>query len=370
MCLTGTKTLMKLAVLTHYITSYRISTFVELAKKVDHLTLVLSSDLSDPRLHETGIDVQILPSILVHVPYGVNQALNRINPDAIHAHEFGIRTVAATLWKRRRDRPMVIHADLSEQTEQGRGGIRPALRKAILSQTDRVAVNGESGATYIEGLGFPRDRIDFLPFATDVGVFSGVKPLWRRDGVRRMLYVGRLIELKGLEEFIEVVGAYLATRPELQVELTLVGDGDRANLIKAVPRPANFKLVMPGAIEYTQLGAVYAQADCFVFPTLGDTWGMVVNESMAAGLPVMGSVLGQASIELIDEGKNGWLFDPRSRDSMTSALERFFDTPDEQLPAMGEYARSRSIAISPDNVAQRFVDSCQKALEARKSAAG
>lgn len=372
---------MKLAVLTHYITSYRISTFVELAKKVDHLTLVLSSDLSDPKLHETGIDVQILPSVLiprrrrhpsgfvetykVHVPYGVGRALGRIDPDAIHAHEFGMRTIAATFWKRRTGRPMVIHADLSEQTEQGRGGIRPALRKAILKQTDRVAVNGESGASYIRGLGFASDRIDTLPFATDVSVFSAVKPLWRRDGVRRLLYVGRLIELKGLEEFIEVAGAYLSTRPDIQVELTLVGDGDRANLIEAVPRPANFVLKMPGAVQYTKLGEIYAQADCFVFPTLGDTWGMVVNESMAAGLPVMGSVLGQASVELITEGESGWLFDPRSRDSMKGALQRFLETPDERLPEMGERARTGALAISPDNVAQRFVDSCQMAIEAK-----
>lgn len=373
---------MKLAVLTHYITSYRISTFVALASKVDHLTLILSSELSDPKLRQSGLDVQVLPSYLiprhrrhpsgfvesytVHVPHGVNKALQRCRPDAIHAHEFGMRTVAATWYKQRHDVPMVIHADLSEQTEQGRGGVRPYVRRAILRYTDRVAVNGESGSRYIESLGFPRERIDRLPFATDTSIFSSVKPLWRRDGVRRMLSVGRLIELKGLEEFVEVVGRYLAPRPQLRVELTLVGSGDRAERIRAVPRPANFDLKMPGAIEYTKLGAVYAAADCFVFPTLGDTWGMVVNESMAAGLPVLGSVLGQASVELIEEGKSGWLFDPRDHEAMTAALDRFFSTPAEALPAMGEHARRAANAIGPDNVAQRFVDSCRLAIAARR----
>ncbi len=372
---------MKLAVLTHYITSYRISTFVELARRVEHLTLILSSNLSDPGLHDTGLDVQILPGILIprrrrhpsgfvetysiHVPYGVNNALRRCRPDAIHAHEFGMRTVAATWYKRRAQIPMVIHADLSEQTEQGRGGMRSVLRRAILRHTDRVAVNGDSGARYIEGLGFPGDRIDRLPFATDTGIFASVRPLWRRDGVRRMLYVGRLIELKGLEEFIEVVGQYLKAHPERRVELTLVGSGDRADRIRAVPRPPNFDLKMPGTIEYTKLGDVYAAADCFVFPTLGDTWGMVVNESMAAGLPVLGSVLGQASVELIREGESGWLFDPRDRGAMSAALERFFSTPDEALPAMGEKARIAASAIGPDNVAQRFVDSCERAIRAK-----
>ncbi|MGE0315578.1 MAG: glycosyltransferase family 4 protein [Lautropia sp.] len=372
---------MKLAVLTHYITSYRISTFVALARKVDHLTLVLSSDLSDPKLHDAGLDVRILPSLLlprkrrhpngfvetytVHVPRGVVAELRRIDPDVIHAHEFGLRTVMACAWKVAYRRPMVIHADLSEETERGRGFGRSLLRRAILGVTDRVAVNGDSGSRYIQGLGYPASRIDRLPFATDVGIFGAVRPLWRRDGVRRLLYVGRLIELKGIEAFIAQLGAYLSTRPELRAELTLAGDGDRVASIRAVPRPANLTLNMPGAIPYTELGKVYEAADCFVLPTLGDTWGLVVNEAMMAGLPVLGSTLGQAAVELIDENVNGWLFDPRRTEDMGRAIGRFFDTPDERLPEMGERAREAAMKISPDNVAQRFVDSCETALRAR-----
>lgn len=373
---------MKLAVLTHYITSYRISTFVALAKKVEKLTLVLSSDQSDPKLHDAGLDVRILPSLLlprtrrhpngfvetytVHVPRGVVAELRRIDPDAIHAHEFGLRTVMACAYKVAYRRPMVIHADLSEETERGRGFGRAMLRRAILGVTDRVAVNGESGSRYIQGLGYPAGRIDRLPFATDVGIFGGVRPQWRRDGVRRLLYVGRLIELKGIEAFIATLGAYLGTRPDQRVELTLVGDGDRVQSIQAVPRPANLALNMPGAVPYTRLGAVYEAADCFVLPTLGDTWGLVVNEAMMAGLPVLGSTLSQAAVELIDEGGNGWLFDPRREADVTRAIERFMATPDEALPTMGERAREAATKISPDNVAQRFVDSCDKALRARR----
>ncbi|RPH41800.1 MAG: glycosyltransferase [Burkholderiales bacterium] len=372
---------MKLAVLTHYITSYRISTFVALKRKVEHLTLLLSSDLSDPKLRDTGIDVRVLPSVLiprkrrhpngfvetysVHVPYGVIGALRSIRPDAIHAHELGLRTLWATGYSAMSGTPMVIHADLSEETEKKWGGGRTMLRKAILARTDRVAVNGASGARYIEGLGYPSDRIDRLPFATDVEKFSSVRPLWRDDGVRRLLYVGRLIELKGLERFIEVLGRYLADRPQLRAELTLVGSGDRVPTIQAVPRPANLELRMPGAIPYEQLGTFYGQADTFVLPTLGDTWGLVVNESMSAGLPVLGSTLAQASLEMIRDGETGWLYDPRSDEQMSAAIGRFFDTPVPTLARMGEQARAVALEITPDRVAQSFVDSCEAALRAR-----
>lgn len=373
---------MNLVVITHYITSYRIPTFVALQRKVRRLTLLLSSNLSDPRLHDTGIDVRILPSVLiprrrrhpngfvetykVHVPRGVIPELRSLDPEVIHAHELGLRTLQATIYKSVYRKPMVVHADLSEETERKWGSGRKLFRKMILARADRVAVNGASGARYISSLGYPADRIDRLPFATDVELFSGVQPLWRRDGTRRLLYVGRLIELKGLERLIAALGAYLSLRPHLRAELTLVGSGDRIESIQAVPRPANLALRMTGAIPYEELGEMYAGADALAFPTLGDTWGLVVNEAMSAGLPVLGSTLSQAVTELIDEGKNGWLFDPRSEAEMTGAIARFFDTPDEALPAMGRLAQQTALEITPDNVAQRFVTSCELALSGQR----
>jgi glycosyltransferase involved in cell wall biosynthesis len=372
---------MKLAVLTHYVTSYRISTFVALSRKVEQLTLLLSSDLSDPTLHDAGIDVRVLPGILiprkrrhpngfvetysVHVPRGVVRELRRIRPDAIHAHELGLRTLGATMYKAMYDTPMVVHADLSEETEKKWGHGRRLLRQAILSRTDRVAVNGASGARYIEGLGYPTDRIDRLPFATDLAMFSSVRPLWRDDGVRRLLYVGRLIELKGLERLVEMLGRHLATRPELRVELTLVGSGDRETTLRALPRPGNLVLRLAGTVPYSRLGACYEAADVFVLPTLGDTWGLVVNESMSAGLPVLGSTLAQASQEMIEAGRTGWLFDPRSDEQMSSAIAQYLATPIATLAQMGEHARKVALQITPERVAQSFVDSCDAALLAR-----
>lgn len=368
---------MKVVVLTHYVTAYRIPTFQALARKVD-LTLLLSSRLSDPGLASSGLRVRILPSILVprrrrhptgyvetyklHLPYGVYRALADIDADVVHAHELGLRTLMATAYKTRHDRPMVVHADLSEHTERKWGAIRTGLRRWLLARADRVAVNGASGQRYIEGLGVVPERIDRLPFATDAEVFSSVQPLWRRDGTRRLLYVGRLIELKGLESFIAALAGYLRTRPALRAEFLIAGHGEREASIRAVPRPDNLSLTLLGAVPYEQLGAVYAQADTFVLPTLGDTWGLVVNESMSAGLPVLGSVLAQAAVELVADGRSGWLFDPRSPQETERAIDRFFTTPAEALPGMGACAREAALAIGPERVAQLMVDSCERAL--------
>ena len=67
---------------------------------------------------------------------------------------------------------------------------------------------------------------------------------------------------------------------------------------------------MVGEQEPDALPALFAAADAFVFPTLADEWGVVVNEALAAGLPVLGSVHSQAVEELCAEGETGWIFDP------------------------------------------------------------
>ena len=59
-----------------------------------------------------------------------------------------------------------------------------------------------------------------------------------------------------------------------------------------------------------------------LFPTLSDTWGLVVNEAMAMGLPVLGSVKSQAVTELIEDGVSGWWFDPTSPQDLERAVDR------------------------------------------------
>ncbi len=89
---------------------------------------------------------------------------------------------------------------------------------------------------------------------------------------------------------------------------------------------------------------------------------------MSAGLPVLGSILSQAAVELVTDGQNGWLFDPRLASDTTAAIGRFFDTPVAELRGMGEKARQTALAITPDRVAQRFVESCELALRQQRKA--
>ena len=101
----------------------------------------------------------------------------------------------------------------------------------------------------------------------------------------------------------------------------------------------------------SRLKDVYADAGILAFPTLADEWGLVVNEAMAAGLPVLGSLYGQSVEELVTEGETGWTFRPDFPDEFDSALGRALATPPAELDRMRAAARERAARVTPQSVA-------------------
>jgi glycosyltransferase involved in cell wall biosynthesis len=372
---------MNLVFLTNHVSHYRVSTLVELRRLVDRLTILLSSRDCAPGLPEAGVTVQYLESLKVprtrrhdngyveryemHFPYGVLSSLRKLDPDCLLAAEFGARTALGTLYCKLHRKPLVVHADLSEEYERGRGAVRKVLRTTLLKGIDRVLVNGRSGARYVESLGYDAGRLVNLPYATDTEHFGRIPHAAPDDGVLRLAYVGQLIERKGLEPFVRRLGKVLAEQPALRVELTLAGSGDQRDALAAIPCPANLAVRMPGQIPYESLGEFYSGIDVFVLPTLSDTWGLVVNESMAGGAPVLGSKQAQAVLELVEEGQQGWVFDATSEDSIEAAIRRCLATPRDEIRRMGESARATALRISPAYSARQIHEACRQAIESR-----
>ena len=105
------------------------------------------------------------------------------------------------------------------------------------------------------------------------------------------------------------------------------------------------------------------------FPTLADEWGMVVNEALAAGLPVLGSEYSQAAAELCDEDETGWLFRPDSPGDAERALDRAFDTSVERLNEMRAAARARVAPITPERSAERMIEAIELVLARKRGRA-
>jgi glycosyltransferase involved in cell wall biosynthesis len=169
------------------------------------------------------------------------------------------------------------------------------------------------------------------------------------------LYVGQLIPRKGILPFVALCAQWCREHPSKSLDLTIVGDGELWDELEQVCYPANMKFQLNHACQYWDLSRVYLRADVLVLPTLADTWGLVVNEAMATGLPVLGSVHSQAVEEMVTDGVNGWTFTGSDPEDSYQALCRAMDCPDEILITMGRRAKDTALSIGPEVFTDRVI---------------
>jgi len=166
------------------------------------------------------------------------------------------------------------------------------IAKSVLFRSADAAHAGPGAVAYARRYGFPQDRIFVVRLTTDVAHFGRALPpegrlrLRTRLGVGGcvFLYVGRLWKPKGVLFLLEAFRQVRQRYPESS--LLLVGDGVDESAIREAARGADGIVFWP-FVQRTELPAYYAAADVFVFPTLGDPHGHVVEEAHAAGLPVV-----------------------------------------------------------------------------------
>ncbi len=291
----------------------------------------------------------------LHLPLDTIQQLRRFDAEVVISNEMGFRTLLALAYRKSRPTSrLIVWAEMSQQTEQGRGWIRGMLRRLLQKQADGFIVLGESGARYIRSLGTDERKIFRVPYTTDVQRFAANPLLRPEEQARRLLYVGQLVERKGLLPFLAALSRWAAANPNRVVEFVLAGVGPLRDQLERQSISSNLKLHFLGNISYPDLPNVYAEHGLFAFPTLADCWGVVVNEALASGLPVLGSIYSQAVEELVQDGRNGWLFDPNDPDAMYRAIDAGMNTSLKVLNEMRQHARTTALQFTPDHVAGRI----------------
>ncbi len=370
------------AVLLNFISPYARPVLLELAKRVAKLTVLVSTPMERNRDWDTGwrtLDVRVQrtctlrrklwhsqgfhDSVHMHFPLDTFGQLRSLAPDVVVSSELGSRSFLATLYGRRHPNvATLLVCCMSEHTESGRGRVRTAWRRWLLAQAHAVTGNGRSARRYLERLGVPSNKIFLFPYAPAPEVLNW-GPLEREKEVeRRLLYVGQLIERKGLLPFIESLTTWARVHPYQVVEFDIVGSGPLGDRLRTLTLPPNVRIALCGTLSYEQLAKHYGRAGVFVLPTLADEWGLVVNEAMVAGLPVLGSVYGQAVTDLCTEGETGWLFRPDHPEETIAALDRCFATSSQRLLEMRHTARNRAEAITPAAAADALLEAAHYAL--------
>lgn len=292
----------------------------------------------------------------LHVPYDTVPQLQKFAPDVVISSEMGARTLQALLYTALHRRcKLIIGAALSDHTEQGRSILRRRLRTLIVPRADALLVNGEGGRRYLRQFGVSDERMFTAPYMTDLGLFWGATSRSNAEA-HRLLYVGQLIERKGLLPFLRVLCRWAQRNSSREIYFSIVGGGPQKRDILSFTAPPNLKIQLYDAAQNTELPPFFRQSGIFVLPTLADEWGVVVNEAMAASLPVLGSVYSQAVEELIQEGVHGWRFRPADPETIDRAIDRALSTPPDQLNEMRTKAQAAIRRYTPTFLATQIVE--------------
>jgi glycosyltransferase involved in cell wall biosynthesis len=365
---------MRVALLQNFVAPYRVVFYERLAARLDAFRVFVSTPMESDRqwaVEWGSLDVVVQRNVTLrrpyrdslgfsrelqlHVPYDTIARLWQFRPDAVISVELGARSLQAVIYKLLRPRVrLLIWCKLSEHSERNWGRARHTLRRFILRHADGVLVNGESGARYIAKFGVPDRLIARINQPVDVSRFAAV-PRTRDAGLAsRLLCAGTLTARKGIMPFAHALIAWAKAHPDRSIEIWWLGDGELAASLAALVLPPNLTQRLCGSVSYADMPGYYAQCDLLAFPSLLDEWGLVVNEAMAAGLPVLGSTLAQAVTELIEDGHTGWVFDASDAAGMRAAIDRALAAGPDQVARMRDAARARIARLTPDTAAARI----------------
>lgn len=268
---------------------------------------------------------------------GVAERLDAADPAALILNGYDTPTLwSAVAWARRRGRAVLFRSDSNGFDERTRSGlwrtvIKPPVVRAFFRDVDAFLSIGSANDDYFRLYGVPDERIFRAGFLVDgEGYYrlanaerSAGRPFRRELGIRQsrvLLFAGRFVPAKGIVDLVEAFRGVLRDFPD--TALLLAGDGPLRREIEGRCAAIRDHVYFAGFLQPEQIGRAYGAADVFVLSSRHEPWGLVVNEAMAAGLPVVAAELVGAAADLVIPGRTGERFRGGSIDDLAAALRR------------------------------------------------
>jgi glycosyltransferase involved in cell wall biosynthesis len=192
-----------------------------------------------------------------------------------------------------------------------------------------------------------------IPYHCDLSSFFAIRR--HRDPAAPMtfLFCGQMIERKGVDLLLQAFERLVADGTDSR--LLLVGrEADLPRFLKMVSPAARSKVRYEGFQPPERLPEYFGKADIFILPSRHDGWGVVVNQALAAGLPVITSNAVGAGLDLVENGANGMCVPAADLDALYRAMKKLASSPELALQ-WGERSVKRALDLTPEAGAEKWV---------------
>jgi glycosyltransferase involved in cell wall biosynthesis len=249
------------------------------------------------------------------------------------------------------------------------------LKRRVVALGSAALAAGARQCAYLHALGLAEDAVFtgydavdnayFAKRATQVRKMAEAQRLRLGLPERFFLASGRFVAKKNLFRLLEAYALYRRRAGIDPWRLVLLGDGELRPAV--LSRIAELELAadvrLPGFKQYDELPAYYGLAGAFVHASTTEQWGLVVNEAMASGLPVIVSNRCGCAPDLVEDGVNGFTFDPYDIDALARLMQRVAAVTESQRRTLGDASRHIIAHWGPE----RFADGLIRAVDAAMS---
>ncbi len=300
--------------------------------------------------------------------------LDRINPDVLCVNGWSERSaIAGIQWAIKRRKPTIVMS-ASSAFDAPRVLWRELIKRRIVRLCQAGLVGGRRQVDYMVRLGMPEDKV-FMGYNTVDNLHFQRGAENARNGSEKRAQLGlpekyfltsvRFIKKKNLHRLLSAYAKYRNEVGETSWSLVIVGGGVLWESIVGRREELGLKqsVYLPGFKSYEELPYYYGLASAFVLPSTSEQWGLVVNEAMATGLPVLVSERCGCSPNLVDHGRNGFTFDPYDVESLAKLmLEMTSDDCDRE--ALGQASKEIISSYSTETFAEGLVNAAKIAMKA------
>lgn len=266
----------------------------------------------------------------------------KIKPELCIVTGWDNRTYYAALLEAKKNNIPVACISDSTQNDSKRVWYKEKIKSFIIKTFDAFLVAGSLSHQYLKTLKVnvpvfqPWDVVDNAHFES-----PSQSTLTFELPSKYLLCVARFIWEKNLAELIKGFNKFISDNSASKLYLVIIGSGPLKNDIEnlIIELKCNNVLLIP-FMQYYELPIAYSKAKALILPSIKDTWGLVVNEAMAAGLPVLVSEMCGCSVDLVQEGINGCIIKP-DNEAIAKAISQFEQLSELTLIKMGNEGKEK-----------------------------
>lgn len=285
--------------------------------------------------------------------------------------------LAALRWCNDNGVPAILMSE-SHSADAPRTWRKEFLKSRVVRLFSSALVGGAPHVDYLLGLGMPRDRIhigydvvDNKHFATGADLArSSVAKLRSQKGLPEKFFIAcsRFVWPKNLANLCRAYACYRQRAGSEAWKLVLVGDGVVKATLVDMASHLNLgdDMRMVGFKQYSELPIYYGLASAFVLVSTSEPWGLVVNEAMAAGLPLIVSTRCGCAHDLVEEGINGFRVDPENFEEIADVMLKMA-SQNLALAKMGRASRHIIERWSPEFFAENMLRAEEAGLRSRRA---